>query len=69
MANHIMRFKGFTAVVQFDPEISEFFGEVIGLTDVITYYGASVKELKHAFAESVEAHLDFCRRKGGPALV
>ena len=41
-----------------------FHGEVMNLRDVITFHGSSVKELKKAFADSVEDYLAFCKERG-----
>lgn len=59
-----MKYKGYEAVVQFDEEANVFHGEVINTRDVITFQGTSVKELKKAFAESVEDYLAFCQERG-----
>jgi len=59
-----IKYKGYTAHVVFDDEAKLFHGEVIGIKDVITFQGESVKELEKAFKDSVEDYLDFCRERG-----
>src|SRR5689334_22190628 len=59
-----MAYKGYEAVVEYDPEAELFHGEVINLHDVITFQGCSVEELKRALADSVEDYLTFCRERG-----
>jgi predicted HicB family RNase H-like nuclease len=59
-----MRYKGYDAVVEYDEEAGIFHGEVIDLSDVITFQGRSVSELKKALAGSVEDYLAFCRERG-----
>jgi len=54
-----MTYKGYEGIVEFDEEAGIFTGEVINTRDVITL-GASVKELKKAFQDSVNDYLDFC---------
>ena len=59
-----MNYKGYEARVELDEVAGLFHGEVINTRDVITFQGASVKELKRAFAESVDDYLDFCASRG-----
>jgi len=37
---------------------------VVNLSDVVTFQGRSIDELKAALADSVEDYLDFCRQEG-----
>ena len=57
-------YKGYTGKVEFDDEAEVFYGEVIGLRDVVTFKGSSVKELQKSFRESIEDYLAFCKRMG-----
>ena len=50
----MMEYKGYTAKVEFDDEAEIFYGEVIGIKDVVTFQGKTAKELKKAFKESVD---------------
>lgn len=59
-----MRYRDYLAVVEFDEDIGSFFGRVVNTNDVITFYGASVVELRRAMKASIDSHLEFCRRKG-----
>jgi len=59
-----MTYKHYEARVTFDEDAELFHGEVINTRDVITFQGHSVRELKRAFADSVEDYLDFCRARG-----
>jgi predicted HicB family RNase H-like nuclease len=52
-----MKYKGYIGHVEYDNEAKIFHGEVIGLKDVITFQGSSVKELEEAFKDSVEDYL------------
>jgi predicted HicB family RNase H-like nuclease len=60
----LMHHGEYVARVTYDEAIGSFFGEVINTTDVITFYGRSVEELRQEMAASIEAHLDACRAKG-----
>ena len=61
----MLRYKNYIGQVNFDDEADIFYGEVINTRDVITFQGKSVKELKKAFADSVEDYLVFCKERKG----
>ena len=58
-----MNYKGYEAIIQFSEEDEVFSGEVLNTRDVITFEGASVKELKRAFEDSIEDYLEFCAQR------
>ena len=60
----MLNYKGYHGKVEFDDEAGIFHGEVIDLKDVITFQGKSVEELEHAFRESIDDYLEFCRQRG-----
>jgi len=60
----MMKFKGYIADVIYDDEAKVFHGEVLGLKDVITFQGTSVKDLEKAFHDSVDDYLDWCEERG-----
>ncbi len=47
-----------------DEEAGLFHGEVINTRDVITFQGRTVRQLKKAFADSVDDYLEFCAARG-----
>ena len=59
-----MEYKGYRARVSFDADDETFHGTIVNIDDTVHFEGASVKELKRAFKESVEYYLDFCRKRG-----
>jgi predicted HicB family RNase H-like nuclease len=59
-----MNYKGYNGKVEYDDEAGVFYGDVIGLRDVVTFKGASVKELQKSFRESIDDYLIFCKRMG-----
>ena len=59
-----MSYKGYLAVIEYDADAELFHGEVADLRDVITFQGQSAKELKQAFAESMEDYFAFCKERG-----
>jgi predicted HicB family RNase H-like nuclease len=60
----MMEYKGYIGKAEYDDEAGVFYGEVVGLKDVVTFKGSSVKELKKSFRESIDDYLAFCRRMG-----
>ncbi len=59
-----MQYLGYIGKVEFDPEANILHGELVGIRDVVTFQGRSVKEIEKAFRESVDDYLDFCRKRG-----
>ena len=59
----MMEYKGYVGRVEYDDEAGVFHGEVINTRDVITFQGATVKELRKAFRDSVEDYLAFCKER------
>ena len=58
----MMKYKDYIGKAEYDDEAETFYGEVIGLRDVVTFKGSSVKELQKSFKESVDDYLAFCKR-------
>jgi len=58
----MMMYKGYAGKAEYDDKAEIFYGEVIGLRDVVTFRGTSVKELQKSFKESIDTYLDFCKR-------
>lgn len=57
----VMHYKGFTGSVRFSAADEVFHGKLEGITDLVTYEGNSVDELKKAFKEAVEDYLELCK--------
>lgn len=60
----MMEYKGYIGKVEFDADAEILHGEVVGIRDVVTFQGESVKEVEHAFCESVDDYLAFCKQRG-----
>lgn len=63
MKNEI-KYKGYTGLIEYDPQGRIFTGEVIGLKDVITFQGRNPDELEASLRESVELYLAMCAEDG-----
>ncbi len=59
-----MKYKGYIGQTEYDDEAKIFHGEVVGLSDIITFQGKSAEELEEAFCDSVDDYLVFCRERG-----
>jgi predicted HicB family RNase H-like nuclease len=60
----ILTYKGYQGSFEYDSEADIFHGDVLHLTDVITFQGRSIDELKTALADSIEVYLEYCAEKG-----
>ncbi len=60
----MMKYKGYIGHVEYDDEAKIFHGEVVGLSDIITFQGKSVEELEQAFKDSVDDYLIWCKERG-----
>lgn len=60
----MMKYKNYIGHVVFDDEANIFHGEVVNTKDVITFQGSTARELKKAFADSIEDYLVFCAKRG-----
>jgi predicted HicB family RNase H-like nuclease len=59
-----MKVKGYHGSVEFSIEDDCLHGRVLGIGDIITYEGNSVKEIKIAFKEAVDDYLQLCKELG-----
>ncbi len=56
----VLTYKGYHGRFEYDPDADIFHGQVMNLSDIITFQGRSIDELKTALADSVEDYLEFC---------
>ncbi len=47
--------------VEFSGEDQILHGKIIGISDLVTYEGNSMEQLKNAFVEAVENYLETCK--------
>lgn len=60
----IMKYKNYLGQIEYDDEAKIFHGNVLGINDVITFQGTSIKELEKALKDSVETYLEWCEKRG-----
>jgi len=64
MANNMLKHNDFFGSVEYSADDDCFFGKIIGTTDLVTFEGDSVENLKIAFKEAVEDYLILCSEVG-----
>lgn len=62
--NDILQYKDYVASIHFSSTDEVFYGKILGIDDLISFEGASVKELKKSFQEAVEDYLETCKGLG-----
>jgi predicted HicB family RNase H-like nuclease len=60
----MIEYKGYTSVVEFDPELRLFTGHVIDLRDAIYFEGDSVESLEASMRRAVDHYLAVCEARG-----
>jgi predicted HicB family RNase H-like nuclease len=68
MKKDYLEHKDFHGTVHFSNEDAVFYGKISGINDLITFEGASVKELQRAFKEAVEDYISICEKEKIPVL-
>ena len=62
--NNILEYKGFKAKIEFSADDNVFFGRLIGIDDIVSFHGETVKNLKKSFRESIDFHIELCEKIG-----
>jgi predicted HicB family RNase H-like nuclease len=62
--NDVLQYKDYIASIHFSSTDEVFYGKILGIDDLISFEGASVKELKKAFEEAVEDYIETCKEIG-----
>lgn len=60
----IMKYKDFLASVHFSQEDKTFYGKILGINDLITFEGETVKKLDKAFKEAADDYVELCKLTG-----
>lgn len=61
---NIMKYKNFLGTVEYSEEDGCLFGRIFGISDIISYEGESVSEIRAAFEEAVDDYLELCAKTG-----
>lgn len=61
---NIMIVDGYQAKIEYDPDLDQFRGEILGLNGGADFYGKNPKELRSEFKKSLQTFLEVCSEKG-----
>ena len=61
---NIMVVDGYKAKIEYDPELDQFRGEILGLNGSADFYGANPASLRREFKNSLKIFLEVCKEKG-----
>jgi len=56
--------RGYDGSVEYSAEDKMLHGRVVGIRDMISFGGKSVRELEKNFRDAVDEYLEFCKKKG-----
>ena len=60
----MMEIDGYKAKIEYDPELDQFRGEILGLNGSADFYGKSPASLRREFRNSLKVFLEVCEEKG-----
>jgi len=55
---------GYDGSVEYSAEDKMLHGRVVGIRDMISFGGKSVRELEKNFRDAVDEYLEFCKKRG-----
>ena len=59
-----MEVDGYKAKIEYDPELDQFRGEILGLNGSADFYGETPASLRKEFKNSLKVYLEVCEEKG-----
>ena len=62
--NNTMKYKGYTALIEFSDEDGCLIGKVLGIRDVIVFDGNTVEEIRTTFQEMIDHYIMACAKAG-----
>jgi predicted HicB family RNase H-like nuclease len=61
---NLMTVDGYHAKIDYDEELDQFRGEILGLSGGADFYGSSAEELRREFKKSLDVLLEVCKEQG-----
>ena len=61
---NIMEMDGYKAKIEYDPELDQFRGEILGLNGSADFYGKTPASLRKEFKNSLKVFLEVCEENG-----
>ena len=62
--NNTMKYKGYTALIEFSDEDGCLIGKVLGIRDVIVFDGNTVEEIRTNFQDMIDHYIAACGKAG-----
>ena len=62
--NNTMKYKGYTALIEFSDEDGCLIGKVLGIRDVIIFDGSTVEEIRTNFQDMIDHYIAACAKAG-----
>lgn len=60
----VILYKNFIGSVHFSTDDDIFFGKIEGISDLVTFEGDTVQDIKKFFEEAVEDYIELCKSTG-----
>ena len=64
MKQNILKYRGYTTVIEFSAEDQMLYGKIEDIRDLVNFLGENAAEIEQAFHEAVDDYLDFCKDVG-----
>lgn len=61
---NMMEVDGYKAKIEYDPDLDQFRGEILGLNGSADFYGKTPASLRKEFRNSLKVFLEVCAEKG-----
>ncbi len=61
---NMMEIEGYKAKIEYDPDLDQFRGEILGLNGSADFYGKTPASLRKEFKNSLKVFLEVCEEKG-----
>ena len=62
----VIEYKNFYGTVHFNSDDNIFYGKIEGISDLVTFEGSNVNEIKESFQEAVEDYIKICKNNNKP---
>jgi predicted HicB family RNase H-like nuclease len=57
----VNRYKGYSGSVEFSAENQVFFGKIVGIRDLVSFEGETLREIDRSFKEAVDDYIIMCK--------
>ncbi len=61
---NMMELDGYKAKIEYDPDLDQFRGEILGINGSADFYGKSPASLRKEFKNSLKVFLELCKEEG-----